>query len=399
MTRKISILILSAFMLILSLTFLVQTSEIQICSLEDEENVCAICLDPVNTEEDAFLTRCGHWFHYKNCIENLKRDSRCEAYDSFLSDIDGPFPCPLCKGLITKYCFLEESEYYNANINVPEHRKLSKTALLKYLRFIMKNVSSSNSYYKIEQVIRILQTEKHWDVNERLENGRTMLHLAYRFGNFDALESLRNAGSNIRLCDNDGLNAIDYAFIFKKDTVLSGLISSGIHIMHTFPFAIVNSMLDTTKILYDSFKDHIDLRFADENGNSLLHLAVMSINPKMVEFITEKFGCAGMDIDCINSQGQTPLLLACKIEKWWEISDVAEALINHGAKSDFKVGANLTPLEYVIINHEQDDESFFVASLLESNPTFDESLVAMARENGKLLIAQCLENYLNKKRS
>ncbi len=77
---------------------------------------------------------------------------------------------------------------------------------------------------------------------------------------------------------------------------------------------------------------------ADEDGNSLLHIAAASDNPVIVHFLLSM----GADIEAQNVQGQTPLLLALNKKARNAVKALSEHNANIFAKDEF----NSFPLEY-----------------------------------------------------
>merc|ERR1712228_916179 len=65
--------------------------------------------------------------------------------------------------------------------------------------------------------IKNLVNSKQISVNaQHPENGRTLLMFSVIIGNFDLVKAICNAGSNVSIKDEDGLDALDYAIKFGQ---------------------------------------------------------------------------------------------------------------------------------------------------------------------------------------
>lgn len=83
-----------------------------------------------------------------------------------------------------------------------------------------------------------------------------------------------------------------------------------------------------------------DLNLQNENGQSLLHLAIISKQVKVVEALIE----VGANIDITDDNKVSPLMLAAKNAD----SEVVSLLLKHNALTDFKDSDSKTPLIYAV---------------------------------------------------
>ncbi|CAB3384229.1 Hypothetical predicted protein [Cloeon dipterum] len=126
--------------------------------------------------------------------------------------------------------------------------------------------------------------EKSARVNRCDNFGRTALQFAVSSKNVDLVQMLLDIGADLTLTDLEGKNAMHYAV--NNERMLRFIIEKNGYLV----------------------KERL------KNGNSILHLAIRS------SYQTDKFlwlveQCE-IDLNATNSEGETPLLLACKMRKW-----------------------------------------------------------------------------------
>lgn len=180
---------------------------------------CSFCLEPVYMERNAFITRCGHFFH-NDCVSRLKP-----------SEIPPSFHCPNCWEPITKYSSVEYKAFfsknvYNENDTLGSVRQAGYNRVMNvivYLNYLKLLILREGHYEEIEKVVNIL-ISKGWDINERFEDGNTMLHYASFNGNDQAVRLLLDRGADIDACDYNNNNALYFADTQNHGNIAQNLI-------------------------------------------------------------------------------------------------------------------------------------------------------------------------------
>ena len=98
--------------------------------------------------------------------------------------------------------------------------------------------------------------------------------------------------------------------------------------------------LNEIKLLIESDPSKINKK--DEDGNSLLHIAVRVGNPDLVKYLASK----DADIDIKDNYGQTPLQIAAHLDNL----DVVTQLVSHGADMNVRNAIGKTPLHDAAYN-------------------------------------------------
>ncbi|VDI71975.1 uncharacterized protein LOC143070225 [Mytilus galloprovincialis] len=135
--------------------------------------------------------------------------------------------------------------------------------------------------------VRLLVAKHNSNMDSKDLNGRTPLMLACmvdeEYG-YRMAKILIQAGAFLNLRDVYGRTALSYACMNGRHLIVQCLIR----------------------------EDVIDINEGDNDGDTPLHHATASKNPKVVQALTDCFVKFGLDIDTRNNLGYTALLLACK---------------------------------------------------------------------------------------
>ena len=135
--------------------------------------------------------------------------------------------------------------------------------------------------------VRLLVAKHNSNMDSKDLNGRTPLMLSCmvdeEYG-YRMAKILIKAGAFLNLRDVFGRTALSYACMNGRHLIVQCLIR----------------------------EDVIDINEGDNDGNTPLHHASASKNPKVIQALTNCFVKFGLDIDTRNNMGYTALLLACK---------------------------------------------------------------------------------------
>ena len=141
----------------------------------------------------------------------------------------------------------------------------------------------------------------------------------------------RGEKADINAVDKDGNNALMLAVFFASESHLAGV-----------------------KYILDFFKDEIDLNHLNDNGFSVLHIAVHLNKPKIVEMLLE----AGVSPNILGREHETPIFIATRQDNPEMIELLKKNLANLNAVN--KKG--LTPL---MVAGQQKDRKHAFKKLLD----------------------------------
>ncbi len=139
-------------------------------------------------------------------------------------------------------------------------------------------------------------------VNIQDKEGNTPLHFALRFGHIEIAETLLRYGANATIANYEGITAV--ACASDKDRAVVETTASLVDITAYNIFETAR-MGDLNRLIH-SVHNYQQLFQINKEGQSLLHLAVLSNNIKVVLYLLNK----GLDIDKEDDDGFTPLILA-----------------------------------------------------------------------------------------
>ncbi|XP_065334473.1 serine/threonine-protein phosphatase 6 regulatory ankyrin repeat subunit B-like [Cloeon dipterum] len=166
--------------------------------------------------------------------------------------------------------------------------------------------------YEWWMVAKLLLT-RNVEVNVSNWCGKTAMHYAAAEGNLDLVKLLLEKGADLTLTNDEGMNALHHA---------------------------INNM---EVFLFLQEKNNALLKQRLKNGNTILHRAVMELSDgtKVIPLILEQ---SENDLNATNSEGETPLLLACKRRKWI----IAKILLAKTIDIDTKDKYGRTALHYAV---------------------------------------------------
>lgn len=167
------------------------------------------------------------------------------------------------------------------------------------------------------------------DANIRDKNGNTPLHIALEFGHDETITTLLRYGADAGIQNQKGVSAFDIASEQHK-----WLIGSTLSLINTRPYNLFEAARagDLNRLVH-SFQNYQQLLQQNKDGQSLLHLAVLSNNIKVVVYLLNK----GLDIDKEDDDGLTPLTLAMSHKRYLNIALLLldrHASIEHTSKND-----------------------------------------------------------------
>ncbi|KAK4444791.1 ankyrin repeat-containing domain protein [Podospora aff. communis PSN243] len=169
--------------------------------------------------------------------------------------------------------------------------------------------------YGLEDVLHALLS-LGMDCNATTMVGSTALHYAAALGSLGVCKSLLNHGVGFNLKDKLGFTALHYAALNRHVDVvelllsqqdISDSIAARNHLGHT-PLMIAITSDDLT---YKAFFDHpdVDITVTDEDGDTVLHLAVDDGRDLAIGDLTVM---AGVSVNQANGEGDTALHWACQ---------------------------------------------------------------------------------------
>ena len=187
-----------------------------------------------------------------------------------------------------------------------------------------------------EQIVRELGSRKtRIDINKRDNQGNTALHLAVEKQDEQMAKTLISLGANVNISNRGSQTPLNIAHVKKHMSLAGYLREHGALTSEIFTarnLRLIQAVKgDAEETIGEILKErnpysaapHPHINAQDEEGDSLLHIAVRNKNDKMVERLLE----CNADTDVVNCRGETPLDLADKK------SYIGGLLVGKGAKS------------------------------------------------------------------
>ncbi len=150
------------------------------------------------------------------------------------------------------------------------------------------------------------------NVNIQDRDGNTPLHFALKFEHYELMTTLLHYGADVTLANNEGLSAFDSASKNER-SIISSVVSSVDTKAHNI---FETARLGDLNRLVHSIQKQKQLFQTNNEGQSLLHLAVLSNNIKAVLYLLNK----GLKIDAEDNDSLTPLIVAMSHTRYLNVA-------------------------------------------------------------------------------
>jgi ankyrin repeat protein len=193
-------------------------------------------------------------------------------------------------------------------------------------------------YNKKEIIETLLLYGANVNIQDKEED--TPLHFALRFRHYELLTTLIHYGADITLPNNKGLSA--YEMASNEERILMGNIE-------TFVDTSAHNIFETVRLgdlnrLIHSVSNPSQLFQTNGEGQSLLHLATLSNNIKIVLYLLNK----GLNIDAEDKDGLTPLISSLSHQRY---INIAILLLNRHATIEHVSSSGHSALSVAIRNN------------------------------------------------
>lgn len=150
------------------------------------------------------------------------------------------------------------------------------------------------------------------NVNIQDREGNTPLHFALKFEHYELMTTLLHYGGDVTVTNNEGVSAFDSA---SKDQ--KSMISTVVSLVDTKAHNLFEAarLGDLNRLVHSIHKQK-QLFQTNKEGQSLLHLAVLSNNIKAVLYLLNK----GLDIDAEDNDSLTPLIIAMSHVRYFNVA-------------------------------------------------------------------------------
>ena len=167
------------------------------------------------------------------------------------------------------------------------------------------------------------------NINIQDKEGNTPLHYALKFSYFELLTTLLRYGADTTRTNLQGISALQAASEHEKT-----LLQSITCLVDTSPHNIfeITRLGDLTRLIH-SASNRQQLFGTNKEGQTLLHLAVLSNNLKLVLYLLNK----GLNIDAEDLEGLTPLILSMSHRRYLKITQLLlerHASVEHTSHSE-----------------------------------------------------------------
>ncbi|XP_065334532.1 uncharacterized protein LOC135935876 [Cloeon dipterum] len=191
-----------------------------------------------------------------------------------------------------------------------------------------------------------LLLSRNVEVNVSDANGKTAMHYAAEYVNLYLLKLLHEKGVDLTLRDNKGMNALHHAaekgnlslvkLLHEKGVDLTLTDNQGMNALH---HALEN--FEVVLFLHEKNNELLGQRL--QNGDTALHFALKTwdIDTDIIRWLVEQ---CEIDLNVTNSEGETPLMLACMNRRW----NVSKILLDKRVDIHVKDKNGRTALHYAV---------------------------------------------------
>ncbi len=187
------------------------------------------------------------------------------------------------------------------------------------------------------------------NVNIQDRDGNTPLHFAIKFKHSELIKSLLNYGADATIANNEGVSAFEIASAEEKaflNTIDSLVDTKARNIFETARLGDLNHLVHSVRKPDQLFK-------RNSEGQTLLHLAVLSNNFKAVLYLLNK----GLDIDAEDNDSLTPLIVAMSHARYF---NVAILLLDRHATLEHVSGNGHSALSVSIRNNNPEGAKMLI---------------------------------------
>ena len=239
---------------------------------------------------------------------------------------------------------------------------------------------------------------KKYMINSKTNEGKTPLHIACEYGNYNSIEYLLTKGADINACDNLNYTPLHYYCLpCKADKnshstyILRLLIQHGANVYARTlqrESALHFACLYEPQFIYPLMEADCEVNIVDSNENSPLHNACSNKNID-IDSITRIIHKGGR-MNEANAKGRSPLILTCISGQ----EDMALTLIDLKADVNYSsvYDSNKTALHYAcengyfklvrsLLHHGADPNKTTITQSNKSNKIFNETPLHAACEN------------------
>lgn len=169
---------------------------------------------------------------------------------------------------------------------------------------------------------------KKYNLNVLNKDGETPLHLASFYGSYNAVSALLEMGAKDDIKNKDGMIPVV--------KLVSAPYNSDLE--QSFYYIFVRLLKD--RYFKDIFK------IVDNYGRNVLHYATLNGHIKILEPLWHAMNNLGLDFNCQDAEGNTPLHLAARegdefiVEKLLEIKQVDKNIRNNDGKTAYDLSTN-----------------------------------------------------------
>lgn len=251
-----------------------------------------------------------------------------------------------------------------------------------------------NGNAPLESILFMLDQDGN-PVDKITHDNRNYLMWAARTGNLELIKHLIDMGSDTRLTDSHGYNALTFAAVagVENTAVYDLLLSSGIAVTSTNRSGanalhlLVGNIKSEALIRYFEEKG-LSLEAQDRNGNGLFHYAAQRGNIAMMGWLIAE----GLPYLTLNKNGENAMIMASKSGRRGSNGlEVFQYLDNKGVDADIVSWKGTTPLHGIAAGAK--DEAifdFFVEKGVNVNQVDEDGNTAfmLAAQNNNLLMLE-----------